>query len=224
MKGACNLEAPFCASLVEGDGWACLHWSNCQCCRDGYCPFPEERLRTTVPKSRHLDALVLSYLRQCVNCQLFKSVEALAEDYLRKGRVEGPPVPSELVSIFDHHRKIEIRYVPLKVYHGGSWLLGEEWVIHLNAREPRCVQRYTLFHEAFHIASRTVCPSFRKVDLNYRPINELLADYFSICILMPKQWVKEYWAKTGSMQRMLQIFDVPESVLRKRLRQLSLTD
>ena len=224
MKKACNLDAPFCSSLVQGSGRACLHWSNCQCYRDGYCPFPEERMSATVPKSRRLDALVLSYLRQCVNCQLFNSVEALAEDYLRKGGVERPPVPSELVSIFDDHRKIEVRYVPLKVYHGGAWLLGEVWVIHLNAGEPRCMQRYTLFHEAFHIVARTVCPSFRKFDLSYRPINELLADYFSTSILMPKQWVREYWAKTGSVHRMLQIFDVPESALRKRLRQLSLTE
>ena len=224
MREACNLEAPFCASLVHGDGRACLHRSECQCYRDGHCPFPKGKKRPTVSKCRPLNAVDLSCLPRRFNCHLFKSVEALAEDYLRKAGVEGPPVPSELVTIFDPNRKVEVRYVPLKVYHGGAWLLGEEWVIHLNARAPRRVKRYTLFHEAFHIVSRTVCPSFSKLDLNYRPINELLADYFSICILMPKQWVKEYWAKTGSVQRMSQIFDVPESALRKRLRQLSLTE
>ena len=148
----------------------------------------------------------------------------MAEDYLRKGGVEGPPVPSELVTIFDPTREVEVRYVPLRVYHGGAWLLGDEWVIHVNAREPRCVKRYTLFHEAFHVVSRAVCPSFKKFDLSYRPVNELLADYFSTCILMPRQWVGEYWAKTGSVPKMSRIFDVPESALRKRLRQLGLTE
>lgn len=52
--------------------------------------------------------------------------------------------------------------------------------------------------------------------------NELLADYFAICILMPRQWVREKWAEVKHLNRMVEIFDVPKPAMYIRLKQLGL--
>jgi len=49
-----------------------------------------------------------------------------------------------------------------------------------------------------------------------------LADYFAICILMPRQWVREKWAEVQHLDRMVKIFDVPKPAMCVRLRQLGL--
>ncbi|GAG36112.1 unnamed protein product [marine sediment metagenome] len=53
--------------------------------------------------------------------------------------------------------------------------------------------------------------------------NELLADYFAVCILMPREWVKEKWAEVKDLDKMAEIFDVPKSAMCIRLKRLGLT-
>jgi len=42
---------------------------------------------------------------------------------------------------------------------------------------------------------------FRKRGTKEGSFNELLADYFATCILMPKEWVTEKWAEVKDLDR-----------------------
>jgi len=63
---------------------------------------------------------------------------------------------------------------------------------------------------------------FRKRGTIVGSFNELLADYFASCILMPREWVKEKWAEVKDLDRMAEIFAVPKSAMCIRLRRLGL--
>jgi len=62
----------------------------------------------------------------------------------------------------------------------------------------------------------------RKRGATQGSFNELLAGHFAICILMPRQWVKEKWAEVKHLDRMIKIFDVPKPAMYIRLKQLGL--
>jgi hypothetical protein len=155
-------------------------------------------------------------------CWVLADVERLASDYLTGAGVPGPPVPSELIGVFDESRKVEVRLVPLKALHGVVWLVRRGWIIQLNSRDSRRVRRYSLFHEAFHIACRITCPACDKVEVRRTSFNEVLADYFAACFLMPKEWVEEYWPRVRDVRAMAGRFDVPLRQMRRRLNQLNL--
>ncbi|MFC1872075.1 ImmA/IrrE family metallo-endopeptidase [Chloroflexota bacterium] len=132
-------------------------------------------------------------------------------------------MPSEAITIFDQSRRIELRFVPLKAHHGIAWLLGDEWVIQVNAGESSGARRHTIFHEAFHIACRNASPSFKRFNLeDKQPFRELVADHFSTCFLMPREWVEERWPTVQDVKKMARIFDVSLSAMWRRLRQLDL--
>jgi Zn-dependent peptidase ImmA (M78 family) len=63
---------------------------------------------------------------------------------------------------------------------------------------------------------------FKKRRLEQGSFNELLADYFASCILMPREWVKEKWEEIKDLDRMAETFAVPKSFMYMRLRQLGL--
>ena len=155
-------------------------------------------------------------------CWVLAEIEKLASEYLSGAGVRGPPVPSELIGVFDESRKVEVRLVPLKAIHGAIWLLRGEWVIQLNSRDPRRLRRYTMFHEAFHIAYRIINPAFKETGLNHIPFTEVLADHFATCLLMRKEWIEECWSRVQDPRVMADIFDVPTHQMRKRLSQLGL--
>jgi len=140
------------------------------------------------------------------------------------GNIHSPPVPEVLVALCDKRRTIEVREVPLKVYHGAIWRLKDRWVVHLNADESTSRKRFSLFHEGFHILAHCkTTPVFRsRVALQLGSFNELLGDYFAACTLMPREWVKEKWAEVKDLDRMAEFFDVTEIAMGLRLRQLGL--
>jgi len=79
-----------------------------------------------------------------------------------------------------------------------------------------------MFHEAFHIACRITCPACDKAEVRRTSFNEVLADHFATCILMPKEWVEEYWPMVQDVPALADRFDVPTRQMRRRLNQLSL--
>jgi len=169
------------------------------------------------------DALrcLYSYTPAC--CWVLAEVEILANEHLAEAGVSNPPVPSELINIFDKSSKIEVRLVPsLKTLHGAVWRLGREWIMQLNARDHRRHRRYTMFHEAFHIAYRIINPAFKETELSHISFNEVLADHFATCLLMCKEWIEEYWPRVQDLGVMADIFDVPIRQMRRRLSQLGL--
>jgi hypothetical protein len=170
----------------------------------------------------YLDAARRLYGDTRACCWVLADVEELAIEYLGGAGVSGPPVPSELIDIFDESRKVQVRLVPLKALHGVVWLLRREWIIQLNVRDPHRVRRYSLFHEAFHIAHRITCPACDKVEARRTSFNEVLADHFATCFLMPKEWVEEHWPRVQDVRVMADRFEVPVRQMRRRLNQLSL--
>ncbi len=155
--------------------------------------------------------------------RIFQLVEALANRYLKKTKLNQPPVITELIRQFDISPCLEIRTLPLKAYHGAVWHLEDGWVIHLNAEDMPGRQRVTLFHEAFHILAHcSATPVFRRRGIKEGFFNEMLADYFAGCILMPRVWVKKKWAEVNDLKQMAEIFQVTEVSMWIRLRTMGL--
>lgn len=172
---------------LEGDTYS-YAWDKC------YHSSAREDIIVKILGHERPNATCCMYRRRPSHCCVLAAVEKLAGCYLEGQHVLGPPVASELINAFDKSRKVEVRLVPsLKAIHGAVWLLGKEWVIQLNSREPRRARRYTMFHEAFHIVYRKALPAFKKVGLSHNPFADVLADHFATCFLMPKKWVEERW-------------------------------
>jgi len=153
----------------------------------------------------------------------FQLVEKLALRYLEEGKVHSPPTPTELITLLDPERSVEIRTIPLTAYHGAIWGLKDNWIIQLKRTDTAVMKRHTIFHEAFHIlAHRKGVPVFRKRGAEEGYFNEGLADYFAVCILMPREWVREKWAEVKDVGRIAKVFEVPKIAMWIRLRQMGL--
>ncbi len=156
-------------------------------------------------------------------CKPFRLVEMLAQRCLKKGKTDGPPVPVELVQLFDTQCAVEIHPISLDAYHGAIWRLKDRWVIQLKSGDTPAMRRFTLFHEAFHVLAHCQCiPVFMKRGVEQGRFNEGLADYFAACILMPREWIREKWLEVKDLDRLAKIFDVLKPVMAIRLKQLSL--
>lgn len=132
-------------------------------------------------------------------------------------------MPESIISLADEQKLIAVREVPLKVYHGAIWRPRNGWIIQLNSNDTIEDRRFTLFHEGFHILAHCkVSPIFRKRGSTQGAFNELLADYFAVCILMPKEWVVEKWSEVKNVERMAEIFEAPKTAMWFRLRMLGL--
>jgi len=155
--------------------------------------------------------------------RIFQLIETLAKKYIKQAKLNQPPVVTELIKQLDISPGIEIRPLPLKAYHGAVWQLEDGWIIHLNNEDKPARQRVTLFHEVFHIlAYYKATPVFRKRGAKEGLFNEMLADYFAGCILMPKEWVKEKWTEVNDLKQMAEIFQVTEVAMWIRLKTMGL--
>ena len=164
-----------------------------------------------------------NFPRKWIPGRIFQLVEALASKYIKQSKLNQPPVITELIKQFDISPGIEIRPLPLKAYHGAVWQLEDGWVIHLNSGDKPARQRATLFHEVFHILAHSrATPVFRRRGIKEGLFNEVLADYFAGCILMPRGWVKEKWAEVNDLKRIAEIFQVTEVSMWIRLRTMGL--
>lgn len=224
MDEVSKLERALLIMLAEGEGCHCLHRNTCAHIDSEWCRhITGKGSHVRISQYKELDITPCLYRERPGCCWVLAAIEKLAADYLRKGAVHCPPVPSEAVTLFDGSHRIELRLVPLKVHHGAIWFLGREWVIQLNARESPQERRHTVFHEGFHIVCRNTSPAFRRLDLEQRhPFREFVADHFATCILMPKEWFKEQWPKVRDVREMAYLFDVSEKAMVQRLRQLDL--
>jgi len=169
------------------------------------------------------DADFVDFMQRWNPGRIFRLVERLAQKYLKKGGVSCPPVPTKLILLADEDNPVEVHPLPLKLYHGAIWWLKGKWVIQLKASDTRTMKRYTLFHEAFHILAHCqATPVFHKPGNDEAYFNEVLADYFATCMLMPREWVAEKWREVKDIGRMAEIFDVWKPYMWFRLKHLHL--
>jgi len=219
-------EAELWSYISSGDGVNCPLSNDCQIRqRGGWCVSDHSSDILQLLDASKFDVGRHDFIECATLGRIFQLIEKLAQRYLTLGNVCSPPVPTKLVTLLDEQHPVEIRKVPLSVYHGAIWHLWDEWIIHLNANDPRDRRRLTLFHEAFHIVAHChsrATPVFRKRGTLQGCFNEMLADYFAIFVLAPRELVKEKWAEVNDLERMAEIFDVPKPAMWLRLRQLGL--
>jgi hypothetical protein len=147
--------------------------------------------------------------------RIFKLVGKLAVKCRMGAGIDGLPVPIDLITYAEDNLPIEVRKIPMKAHHGAIWRLSDCWVVQLNANDTPARQRFTLYHEFFHIlAHGKATPVFKKTSSSPEgSFNELLADHFAAIILMPEKQVEEKWAEVKDMDQMAAIFDVPRPVV-----------
>jgi hypothetical protein len=224
-----RLEAP----EWEYELWSCLGECNgCTCPVYDRCPIRRSGGWCLSDNRQHLERLLDStqfdphdydFFDQITPGRIFRLIEQTVQRYLKMASVVSPPVPTEVITMFGKKEAIEIREVPLKVCSGATWHTDDGWVIHLNAHETPAEKRFTLFHEVFHILSHREARRLPWQGRRKKGIFcELLADYFSKCVLMPRQWVAEKWAELEDLDRMAEAFGVPRRAMWVKLRSLNL--
>ncbi|MFC1967938.1 ImmA/IrrE family metallo-endopeptidase [Chloroflexota bacterium] len=203
-------------------GNRCPHESRCACRKGHWCP--EAKVETNNGERdypmMHLAGCSFSYDRCC--CQVLEEIEMLAGEYLEQGGVKKPPVPLDLMSLFDSHRSIEVRYLPLKRYLGCTWFVEEEWVVQINENIPSELRRFTTFHEGFHVICGSSGFALKHAGDGHRVVGERLADYFAASILMPKDFVSKFWPQIGDVGEMANMFAVPVPAMKDWLARLCL--
>ena len=228
IRGVPKWETELWGYLGIGDGTRCPMYG---CCRHrlsgGWCPSDNLNHINRLLDDSQINISKYSSIGGTAGKQyrgrVFQLVERMAEEYIKRAGARCPPVPAEIVSMFDEQHRIEIHETALKAYHGGVWNLRDKWVIQLKSDDSTAAKRFTVFHEAFHIlAHDRATPMFRQRHRKTGLFNELLANYFAGCILMPRKWVKERWVEVKNLDRMAEIFDVEKSLMWIRLREIGL--
>jgi predicted transcriptional regulator len=158
--------------------------------------------------------------------EIMQHVERLAEHRFGCDRANELPVSTNLIALASEEHPIEIRPLDLRACYAATWHMPDAWVIQVSDSISPSRKRFTLFHEAFHIIAHNRCqtPIFKKRGGNQASFNELLADYFAMCVLMPREQIKEQWPELRDVDRMAIAFDVPKSTMWLRLNEMDLID
>lgn len=199
-------------------GLRCPNEDACVCRISDWCRQTRRRYVHDGPEEMPLSHLAGCYFRNpACCCQVLDEIEKLAKKYVMQAGIEGPPVPIDLISLFDTRRPIEFRSLPLKHCFGAAWLLDDEWVIHLNANVTFAERRFTAFHEGFHIICRNSGMRISHTEDSVRPLGERLADYFASCVLLPWDFIADLSPAELYPERIAKTFHVPEHIARARL-------
>ena len=210
--------------ISSGDGMRCAKYDSCWCRATGEdCTNDNLDLIRRLLDDKKLYTGKYNNLKTSKCCTVIGLVEQLAKEIIQKQEVNCIPVPASVAYTANEQQSIEIRLVPLSVIHGAIWHLNDGWVIQINKNDPPARRRFTLFHEIFHvIAHSRSTPVFSKKGSQAGSFNELLADFFAICLMMPRRQVEAEWAKVKNLHRMSQIFGVEKPLIWLRLRGLGL--
>jgi hypothetical protein len=225
-NGVPRWESELWSYISRGDGVRCPMYERCRTRREcNWCISDNQEQIEQLLDTEEFDPRDYEFLEQITPGRIFQLVESLAHSFLRRGGVRCPPVPEKLVSMANDNHPIEVRLVPLSAHHGAIWRLSDAWVIQLNQHDPPARRRHTLFHEAFHIMAHSrASPVFRKRGAEAGAFNELLAEYFAACVLMPREWVKGSWPEIKDVRRMAEVFGVTEQLVWIRLKMLHLAE
>jgi len=219
--------------LSNGDGINCPVYQSCQprlqgvwCLSDheDYCQALNELVDDDAPDLADTASIEFGFTTCPESGRIFKLVRKLANKYQAEAGIDRPPVPTDLITQAYDHLPIEVRQVPLKSHHGAVWRLNDSWVIQLNSSDTPARQRFTLYHEVFHILAHCkATPVFKKKACSQEgTFNELLAEHFAGVILMPDKWVQKKWAEVKDINRMAAIFEVPKPIVWLALKHLRL--
>lgn len=142
-------------------------------------------------------------------------LESVADRILDLGGISRPPVPENLVSVFDPSSSVIIAARKLGVVRALLRPDPQGWTIIVNASLSRYARRFSIFHEGFHILQRTgAVPNGHSEEYS-----EWLADAFAARILMPRRWLLEMVTKC-SQEELSARFKVSYTALERRLKEL----
>jgi hypothetical protein len=213
--------------ISVSDGMHCPLSTECPTQKRGmWCPevFVKEILSALDGEDSDMDRYFWVGNEEKPFCKMFDLVEGLAYKYLAKAKVTIPPISMDLIHTFDPDYLIQIREVPLNAYHGAIWHFDHEWIIQIRSYDSIPLKRYTAFHEAFHILAHLRSkPKFSNMKTDSQ-FNELLAGYFSACLLMPRNWFIKKWFEFNDVCKLASFFNAPKSAACIRLIRLNLVD
>jgi len=205
----------------------CPQFSRCSTrLRGDYCSDADkDEFNQLIDSDSHFDLARFNGVKPCDE-EVMQHVERLAEYKFGRGRAADLRVPTNLVELADEGSSIEVRPVDLRACYAATWNMSDGWVIQVSSAVSSPRKRVVLFHEAFHIITHNHCqtPIFKRREVTQGSFNELLADYFAICVLMPREQVREQWTELGDVDRIATAFDVPKSTMWLRLREINLID
>ena len=193
-------------------GERCSYENHCACRQGSWCP--QSKLSSGENDHPMLHLAGCSFTSNHCCCQILEEIDNLAVDYLERAGVTSPPVPYEVISLFDTQRPIEIRYLPMKHYQGCTWSIDRQWIVHINEDLRSEARHFTAFHEGFHIICGSSGLSFKDNRHGHQIVSERLADYFSASILMPREMTYRYWSEIKDLKKMAGIFSVPEAEMK----------
>jgi hypothetical protein len=220
--------------LSSGDGIHCPTYKSCQIRKKKAGCFSENEkvfqlLSEFVDKDelKINDSFSLQFkLPTCPESgRIFELVRRLAHIYVEDAEITHPPVPTNLITHVNGDIPIEVRRVPLKAYRGAVWHLNNRWIVQLNSNDSTARQRFSLYHEIFHILAHSkATPVFKKVGCQREgSFNEMLADHFSAACLVPEILVRKTWPLVKDMNKMTELFDVPVPIMWLASRLMHLT-
>jgi hypothetical protein len=224
LKNAPDWESQLWSFVGSGNGLICPIYHECYLrTSGGWCPNQYLDQLNRVLDNQYCGPEGFDFVKYDSYCLMFRMLEKLADKYLHTGRVYSPPVPYDLISLFSLTDKVEVRAVPLRACHGALWQLQDGWIIHLSSRETSAMKRFVLFHEAFHVlAHSNTSPVFSKMNGVRGAFNELLADFFSCSLLLPRKWAQDKLMEVRDVHRLASIFDIPEPLVFIRLIRMGL--
>jgi len=218
-----KVESQLWPYISRGDGLNCPSHSHCKSRQNGtWCLSDNIERMSELQIAEQISPQNYDFIKSGTTCDIFKMVESLSKIYLDLGGIQGPPVPTDLVSLIDR-QDIEIRTLSLKACSGAVCYFDNKWIIYLNVKDPPASRRFSLFHEAFHVlAHSNTTPTFKKIGSEGGAFNEYLADVFAGSILAPNEWIKEIWRDVHDVKEAAKILAVPESFMWIRLKRLGM--
>ena len=233
IKNTPRWESELWSNMSRGDGIHCPIYQSCpsrqhsiECLSEHDNIFDEMNrfIDNDLPSSLDPAGIVFPFPKPTciIRGRIFQLVRRLANRYAELAGLNHPPVPSDLFSQIYDRLPIEVRRIPLKAYRGAVWRLSDCWVVHLNSNDTPARQRFTLYHEIFHILAHSkATPVFKKSPYNQEgTFNEMLADHFAAVILLPTRLVQKEWPGLKDIRRTAALFEAPEPVVWATLRLL----
>jgi hypothetical protein len=230
-KKAPSWEDELWSCLSKGDGIRCPVYAECRLRLSGsFCLSDnEEYYKTHIELLDNDDpdftsGIEFNFLGCPESGRIFRLVTKLAVSYQMKAGISSLPVPENIITKAYDNLPVEVRRVALKSYHGAVWRFSDCWLVHLNSNDTPARQRFTLYHEIFHILAHCkATPVFKKSSGGREgTFNELLADHFSAVMLLPREWVAKMWPEVKDISQMAAIFEVPKPIMYLGLRGMGL--
>ncbi len=151
---------------------------------------------------------------------------------IRLLEVLGQREPAADVGLIAELPRVEVKVEP-NLHVGGisgfsQWGRGR-WLIVVNRDDSQTRRRFTLAHEFKHVLDhpfvKVVYSELAVRDAERERCIEQMCDYFAGCLLIPRNWLKQAWARGVQDQATLAaLFNVSEAAMAIRLQQIGLTE